>query len=214
MNEIMNGKWVMITTRLPVKDPPPFMSIFFAVPWPMDIPTSWQKIKQDKIEDVKKVLYTLYDYSKEDINLMSDDEIINLNKEHRIDHSLINGNYYNQFQFEVERRLNAMQIRYNGQQIRIFSNEYSDIKKENMALYAETFIFHEVLSDFSDLWEKPKDPDEKFIYEAALLDGCNNFQASNILNGKTAEEVDDFPVPNGWYEVPEIYRAFFDRIYA
>ncbi len=114
-------------------------------------------------------------------------------------------------EFEVDRRMNAMQIKFADENIRVFPEEYSEVTLENMKTYLEFYIFHE-----TDLWNglgnKPSDPDEKFIFEAALLDGCNDYQATNILNGGNADSVDDFPAPLGWYECPkEVGLAFFSE---
>ena len=209
MKEMTKGKWVMILNKLPIENPPLAMSIFFAIPWAMEIPFEWEEVKINKIKSVRRALWKFHGYERAVVNTMSNEEVFKLNEKFKINLDLIDGIFYDRFQFDADRRLGALQIRYEGQQIRVFPEEYSVIKKEHMQIYTSFCIFHEVLSDFSDFWQKPKNPDEKFIYEAALIDGCNNFQATNLLNGKNADEIDDFPPPNGWYEVPKKYREYF-----
>ncbi len=209
MTDITKGQWVMIISQLPIETPPPYMSIFFAIPYPMDIQSELKTIKNNKIERVRRALWKFYGYEREAVNEMSNEEVLKLNENLEINLDLIDGIYYDDFQLDTNRRLGALQIRYEGQQIRVFPEEYSVIKKEHMPIYTSFCIFHEVLSDFSDFWKKPKNPDERFIYEAALIDGCNDFQANNVLSGKNADEVDDLPPPNGWYEVPKKYCEYF-----
>jgi hypothetical protein len=203
------GKWIIIIREIPIQDPPPVLSIFFCVPWAMlPLPKGYEDAKQERLNNIKTVLYTQYDYTKSDVASMSETQILKLNKKYNID-SWYEDEPYGKFTEEAKRLLGAVQIRYKGQQIRLFPEEYSELSRERMREYSEITIYHEVTGDFDELYQKPKDPDSVLIYETALLDGCDKYQALNVLNGATAEDMDDFPPPTGWYEIPVEYRNYF-----
>ena len=79
-----------------------------------------------------------------------------------------------------------------------------------MKEYLKVYKFHQI-DEWNGLTQKPTDPDERFIFEACLLDGCDEYQATNIVNGGNADSVDDFPAPLGWYECPVEYGLYFGK---
>lgn len=212
------GKWIFLVNKLPTVVSPPAMSIHYAIPWPMEISKLSRSaiarlnrlrelllgsgfVDEDELEamDNKKLASFIlqnddvYDYLDE-----TDSELM--------DFSCITGHDY----YELKRLGGAMQIKFAGENIRVFPEEFSEVSLSNMKAYMEKFIFHP-----NDLWNglsvKPTDPDEKFIFEAALLDGCNEYQATNIVNGGDINSVDDFPAPLGWYECPLDYGLYFGK---
>ena len=222
MKQEKKGKWIFIPNKLMTEVAPPAMSIHYAVPWPMELPEAWKKNMRSQARELRRVLADselvdteLLDETKdEDLwDFLENDEVYDYVSDY--DDSLLDKVTDKGFNFwdisrEVERQLGAMQIKFAGENIRIFPEEYSDISLDHMKEYVQVYKFHP-----TDLWNglgaKPTDPDERFIYEAALLDGCDEFQATNIVNGGDIESVDDFPAPLGWYECPLEYGLYFGR---
>ncbi len=215
------GKWIFLVNKLPTEVAPPAMSIHYAIAWPMKN-TFMDKAVSKRAGSLRQVLSHCACIDKELLNETKDEDLWDF---------LENDEVYEYVQWECMRpdlleplsdsdgwgrpydyrRLKgAMQIKFAGENIRVFPEEFSDVKLESMKEYTEIFTFHP-----TDLWNglgtKPTDPDEKFIFEAALLDGCTEYQANNIVNGGNIESVDDFPSPLGWYECPLEYGLMFGK---
>ena len=211
------GKWVFLVDKLPTEVAPPALSLHYAVPWPVENKRedkSFQKtcnklralLQRCSFVDEQALKETdasaLWDFleNKEVFDFVANNDPILLVRVHEDTRSSA--------ALENRRLKGAMQIKFAGENIRIFPEEFSDITPERMREYLDFYVFHE-----TDLWSglglKPKDPDEKFIYEALLLDGCDEYQANNILNGGNFASIDDFPAPLGWYECPKEYGLNF-----
>ena len=202
------GKWVFLVDKLPTEVAPPAMSLHYAVPWPMENKhedKSFQKTCKKLRALLQRCSFVNEQALKEtdasalwDFVADNDPELlVRVHEDTRSPAAL-----------ENRRMKGAMQIKFAGENIRGFPEEFSDITPERMREYLDFYIFHE-----TDLWNglglKPKDPDEKSIYEALLLDGCDAYQANNILNGGDFDSIDDFPAPLGWYECPKEYGLNF-----
>lgn len=215
------GKWIFLVNKLSTEVAPPAMSIHYAVPWPMKLPNSWEKKFDKQARNLRELLSEcdlidkeLLDETKdEDLwDFLDNDEIYNFVADY--DDSLLD-KITNEISFwdinsEIERKQKAMQIKFAGENIRVFPEEFSEVSLENMKEYLKIFTFHPI-NEWSCLAVKPTDPDEKFIFEACLLDGCDEYQATNIVNGGNIDSVDDFPAPLGWYECPIEYGLYFGK---
>lgn len=211
------GKWIFLVDKLPTEVAPPAMSLHYAIPWPMEnkfedksfkntckkLRNLLQRCSLIDEQDLKETDDSdLWDFleDKEVFDFVTDNDPVLLVRVHEDTRSPA--------ALENRRMKGAMQIKFAGENIRIFPEEFSDVTSEKMREYLDFYIFHE-----TDLWNglglKPKDPNEKFIYEALLLDGCDEYQANNILNGGDFDSIDDFPAPLGWYECPKEYGLIF-----
>ena len=212
------GRWIFIPNKLPTEVAPPAMSIHYATPWPMT-PSTLSKSAMGRLNRLRKLLSDSNFIDAEKLDNMDNGKLISFilanddvydfideRESDLLDFSNITGHDY----YELKRLAGAMQIKFAGENIRVFPEEFSDITLEHMKIYLKIFKFHSI-TEWNGLSTKPVDPDERFIFEAALLDGCDEFQATNIVNGEDIESVDDFPAPLGWYECPLDYGLYFGK---
>lgn len=205
------GKWIFLVNKLPTEVAPPAMSIHYAIPWPMVNKDMEQSVEKQR-KKMRKLLSRcslideelLKETKDEDLwDFLENDEVYEFVEDN--DWDLLEEFPEDKYGFakscDYRRLKGAMQIKFAGENIRVFPEEFTDVKLKSMKEYTEIFTFHP-----TDLWNglgtKPTDPDEKFIFEAALLDGCDEYQANNIVSGGDIDSVDDFPPPLGWYECP------------
>lgn len=207
----------MLRDKLSTEVSPPAMSIHYAVPWSMPLPKEWQKQMECKAQALRECLSKcdlvdkelLAETKNEDLwDFLENDDVYEYVYDYK--EELLDKVKYTENSYQVDRYLGAMQIKFAGENIRIFPEEFSEVKLENMKAYLEVFTFHPI-EEWSNLATKPSDPDEKFIFEACLLDGCNEYQATNIVNGGNIDSIDDFPAPLGWYECPIEYGLYFGK---
>lgn len=213
------GKWIFLVGKLPAVVSPPAMSIHYAIPWPME-DGRMKEIVGKQLKKLRSLLEKCEYVGKNELEKTPD---------YRLSKFLLDNNVYDFIEkwdsslldldvdslgfnkmSEYKRIKSAMMIQFAGEQIRVFPEEFTDVTVEGMKRYNEIFTFHP-----TDLWNglgiKPTDPDEKFIFEAALLDGCTPYQANNIVSGGSIESVDDFPPPLGWYECPMELGFYFGK---
>lgn len=214
------GKWIFLVDKLPTEVAPPAMSIHYAILWPMENTVMDNSVEKHR-KKMRKLLSRcalideelLKEAKDEDLwDFLENDDVYDFVADNDYDmlEEFPEGEYGFAKACDYRRVKNAVQIKFAGENIRVFPEEFTDIKLESMKEYTEIFTFHP-----TDLWNglgtKPTDPDEKFIFEAALLDGCTEYQANNIINGGNIESVDDFPPPLGWYECPLEYGLMFGK---
>ncbi len=101
---------------------------------------------------------------------------------------------------------NAVKIIYEGEAIRLYPHEFNEDKGLLKELLVEqAVIFHPFAvapgKSLPNLTEEQRE-----IYDAALVDGCDHFQALLVVFGKDPE--DTLP-PTGWYELKPEYREWF-----
>jgi hypothetical protein len=107
--------------------------------------------------------------------------------------------------------LYSVKINMSGDEIKILASEYImlDVQTLNECIYGNTYknntypashmftpsdvIKETVIADLSDT-------DNKLIYESALLDGCTDEQAIQIVLGCDILSALDIPKPLGWYK--------------
>ena len=214
------GKWIFLVNKLPTEITPPAMSIHYAIPWPMENTAMEKSVKKHR-KEMRKLLSRCSLIDEELLKETKDEDLWDFLENDDV-YDFVADNDWNMLEDFPEdeygfakacdyRRLKgAMQIKFAGENIRVFPEEFSDISLPHMKEYLKVYTFHP-----NDFWNglavKPTDPDEKFIFEAALLDGCNEYQATNIVNGGDINSVDDFPAPLGWYECPLDYGLYFGK---
>lgn len=105
----------------------------------------------------------------------------------------------------------ARAIFYKGEKIRVFPHEFSVLKSENMASYANGNAL-ELVEDESITkvlgGRTLKTRSQHEVYDAALVDGCNHWEAMMVAFGE--EPTGDFP-PVGWWRLREDYASIFCR---
>ena len=211
------GKWIFLVNKLPTEVAPPAMSIHYAIPWPMEN-TFMDETFGKRVKKLRNLLKRCAYIDEKELDNTKDENLWRFLSNLDV-YSFVEDNDDSLLEPLSEssgfgrpndyRRLKgAMQIKFAGENIRVFPEEFSDISLAKMKEYMKFYKFHPM-----DLWNglgvKPTDPDEKFIFEAALLDGCTEYQANNIINGGDINSVDDFPAPLGWYECPMEYGLVF-----
>ena len=180
------GKWIVLTVKLPTEPSPPKLSIFYAIPWEIDVDRlkkQWRRykgIKPDRIVTVNEMVKDL-----ESVDAISDG--IGFGCE------------------PVE--AGAMAIYYKGEKIKVWRYEYSEMKMENWPLYYPEM--YDLIPDgktaelmISLRLTKSQRP----IYDAALVDGCNDYQALLVATGNN---VDDAPAPIGWFKIKPEYGKYY-----
>lgn len=181
-----DGFWVMVIKHIPVENPPPKLGIFWAVPWPD------KEIFEAQVKRFARFHYAFSDDGTwEEEILDADDDV-----------------FYDNFGKEPNWN-KGVRIRYEGQDIRLFSHEFSKVSKPNMDLYLaekDAFLLKpydvqgDMLMDF--LLNKEYLP----VYDAALLDGCNHNLAQLVAMGQDFDV--DYP-PVGYYEPHPQLAAMF-----
>jgi hypothetical protein len=98
-------------------------------------------------------------------------------------------------------------ILFKGERIRVYDHEYSIMtpKKFN-DYYPEAYDFIE--ESASIVPQANLDKDQKAIYDAARVDGCNDFQALLVSLGGSAEE-SEIPPPMGWFKIKDEYGRVY-----
>lgn len=186
--------WIMIIKKLPTDPSPPKMSIFWSVPWPDDENANEQK---------QRIRATLeYRNDVECDRLWEPDEDATW---------LPDGLGRKEPNWIKARRIN-----YKGQSIRVFPHEFTEQTVAHMREYIYSDMpSHELVT--SDVAGEMTMRDihsgvRRGIYDAALLDGCNDAQATAVAWGKDITiEDNEFPAI-GWYRcVPEYAGIFCDE---
>lgn len=181
--------WIMLISKLPTRPSPPKLAIFWSIPWPTD----------DNFMSQYRALY--------DDLITPDEEVLEMDY------------LYDEFGKQPNGQ-KARQILYKGQTIRVWANEFSVLGKENMRLYvlgddnadpSHEFVPEGVASEknLRNILEE----DDRFIYDAALLDGCSHQQALQVALGNEVVESEtgsDFGfAPIGWYRCVPGYAEIF-----
>lgn len=200
---IIKGKWVVIIRDIPVKPQPPKLSIHYAIPW----------VNEDWVNDTFKRL-THSDNSYLDLAFI----------EPSYNHKLYDKNTPQIKKKEILKKspellhdmwgmtpnpVYDVGISYQGEQIRIHGYEYNDA---TIKYFKETFpdAYEFIpLPEVEKAWASVKlSKEKKTIYEEALLDGCTEYEAMQVVYGKAVQA---FPVPVGWYKLKEQYANYFSR---
>lgn len=180
--------WIMLIKHIPTQPSPPKMGIFWSVPWPNE---EWAK---DQIRRAKADGYGRRRDDEEDVQTEYEAYDENRSFGPLGGHGL------------EPNWKGARKVTYKGSEVRVFPHEFSVIKQDRMRLYvlgtegegpSHDLVAEGVASDV--LIKGVLDSDTKFIYDAALLDGCTPEEALAVALGQDITEPDsEFP-PLGWY---------------
>jgi hypothetical protein len=188
----------MLRRKLPTVVSPPKLSLFWSVPWPYE-----NSYVLNKLDNEAFLEY----YHKKTKHSVSETRRYN---------SLVNQEeVYSEITEEIERCANARMIKYKGENIRVWPEEFSPVSIENMNEYilgedqAYEFVADNVAEQ--NAIQAILDGESKLIYDAALVDGCNHNQAMITALGKdiTIEDA-EFPAI-GWYRIKKEFGMAFCR---
>ena len=107
----------------------------------------------------------------------------------------------------VPNELRAVWINYKNEKIKVYPHEYSIITPENLKLYMTNS--HELVPDnygTEQLKNISLTKGQRFIYDAALIDGCDEYQAMMVALGKDPSEI---PPPIGWWRCKQEYAKIY-----
>lgn len=169
--------WIMLKVKLPINPSPPKMSIHWGVPWP-------------DLKYHKKIMEQM----KYPFNI-----VMRGNENNEIFHSVFG---------KEPNWKNAIGIQYKGEKIRIFPHEFCKITKNNFRMYIEENAFELVPTTEAErlFMNRNLSKGQRFIYDAAQIDGCNNYEAMMVAMNR---DPTDEPPPIGWYKLREEYANTF-----
>jgi len=185
--EVRVGQWIMLTKKLPTVVSPPKLSLHYSVPWEIDLQTIkklWKTHCFHALSPKKKTIDEMLQ------DLQSLDDVLPT--------SIFGGAEPNEAK--------ARGIFWVGEKIKVWPHEYSVIPPERWPDYypdVYELIFDDELKDLFTVF--PVGEDSR-VYEAALLDGCNDFQALLTAIG---QDIDDSPTPVGWFRIKPEYGLMF-----
>jgi hypothetical protein len=211
--------WLMVTAKLPIKNPPPIGSLFWSQPWPDE-----GKMAQQTQEYAVGLLYDRRRRQSTQITLRLG-KFATPEEEAEWCEMQATEPYF--FDGPDDRPLGkshnwalARRIHYQGEDVRVFPNEYSLVSNHNLHAYIlgeignGVFVepsHHLVPDDVAGevLIAGVLDGESRPIYEAALLDGCTHEQAMATAMAQDVTLPDaEFP-PFGWYRLGEAYASYF-----
>lgn len=225
--------WITINTRLPIQNPPPKLSMFWSVPWPDHEYASKQGVtclecgevirkgpryakvtREELLEGATSYHGKLYlERGKFTCGCNGDPIVVSEDADSLPD---VAASFLlkdpKQSPFREQNWVGARKIRYMGEDIRVFPNEFNPCTPQKMAelIFGEAY---ELIPDdvaTEKLLGTLKDSDQKVLYEYALLEGADHNQAVQAALGMdvTVNET-QFPAV-GWYRLRPEYAAFFD----
>jgi len=179
----------MLIKKLPTVVSPPKMSILWSTLWPYE-PSSYVKSRKKETDEAKK------QYKKE------------------MDEGMGMSAFGQEPDFE-----NARRIYYKGENLRVWPHEFSVMTPEKMKDYiivgqSHILVECDYMDHISEGQEKKVkdlilDAITKPIYEAALIDGCNDNEARLVALGiDITTEEPDFP-PISWYKIKPEYGNYY-----
>lgn len=117
------------------------------------------------------------------------------------------GRFSGSFSYKEHDFENARKIQYDSNVIRVFPDEFSRMTPEKLKFYVEEG--YEFVSDPSLKDQFPRvvmTRNRKAIYDAALVDGCGEYEATMVCLGYDPTVV---PPPLGWFKPPvEVINYF------
>ena len=172
--------WIMLIKKLPTNPSPPKMSIFWSIPWP-------------DVKVIERQRMQLTDPLKRQRSYCDIPKTLTVREEKGLTGDI----YFNYFGFQEPQWNGARKINYKGEQIRVFPHEFSELTLENLKMYLEDS--HELIPGTvaeEDIMDSVLRGNKRRIYDAALVDGCTEYEARLMAMG-----VD---VADGHYEIPAI----------
>ena len=180
--------WIMLIKKLPTVVSPPKMSIFWSTAWPyMPVGVSKAKERRRKSRAAEMIIEN-YENNESSWGVSPDAK-------------------------------NARRIYYKNENIRVWPHEFTEMTNEKMKMYILDEQCHDLVkSEYIEQSDENKvkqankailDEITKLIYDAALLDGCNENQAKMVALGMDVTLEDpEFPVI-GWYRIKDEAGLYF-----
>ncbi len=172
--------WIMLKEKLPTCPSPPKMSIHWSTSWP----------NKEIAESQKKQISTHSLFEEDDLEYDENDEVhfIGFGKE--------------------PNWARARSIFYKDEKIRVFPNEFTELNESNFRFYIneeaiELQYDEKVASVLNDI---RMTKGRLMSYEAALVDGCDHYEALMVTLGRDPSEI---PPPIGWWKLKEEYASQF-----
>ena len=185
--------WIILIKKLPTNPSPPKMSIFWSLPWP-----DTKMIEKQKMQ--------LTDPLKRKKSYSDIPRTLTVLEEEGLDSNI----YFDYFGFMGPQWNGARRINYKGKQIRIFPHEFTELVLENMKLYLEDS--HELVPGSvaeEDIMDSILRGVKRKIYDAALVDGCAEYEARLMAMGVDVSS-DHYEIPAiGWYRIKPEYGNIF-----
>ncbi len=184
--------WIMLTEKLLTNPSPPKMSIHWAISWPDKkcAESQFRRIVEIGKNSKLRKRFTVFPlkYRHSDRTYHS---------------SLWKGN-------KEPHWAGVRKIVYKDNEIRIFPHEFSILTPINLKSYLdESHIFVSGNAAERSIELDMAEGDKRFIYDAALLDGCNKEQAKLMALGLDVSEDSLYPPPIGWYKIIPEYGSIF-----
>ena len=208
--------WIMIIKTIDVNidvRPAP-LGIYWGVPWGVDdkeLKNMFNNMVTEDLEDLcKQVDYPYYSVLATRANGKPHYE--GLLDKHRGDIIAIleklNTEMDHGYGGSSPNRAGKLRIMVNAHPVGIFPHEFSILTEENMSIYLEDHCHELCLSGQAQEELEHLTKEQKPIYEASLLDGCNHYEAT--LNSMGKKIITGFPPAIGWYKPhPDLVSQFF-----
>jgi len=194
--------WIMLIKKLPTRPSPARMSIFWSTPWPDDHYAPRQSSQCRVCLEIPRKYKDGFKCGCDgEPDLISPEDQVVLDKS---------------FLGWEHNWTGARKINFAGQEVRVFPDEFSVIKPENLRLYilgddtgpgSHEFVAGTVAEDV--IIQGVLDGETRPIYEMALLDCANPAQAMAVALGMDITLPDsEFPAI-GWYRCKREYAERF-----
>ena len=208
--------WIMLITKLPTRPSPPKMSIFWSTPWPNEQFARSQGIRAAGLSEYSRKgrgysprKFDENDWAKVDSAISVDERMVA---------SEIWGMVASEIWGMEPNWKGARRIHFASKDLRVFPHEFSVLKPENMQLYvcgddnqeASHILVPEGAAS-EELIDAVLNGEQRFLYDAALLDGCTHEKAIATAMGRNITIPDaQFP-PVGWYRAKDFVMDMFCR---
>lgn len=186
--------WIMLTEKLPTSISPPKLSLFWSVPWYINI---------EQIEDLKTKLFRELRFYYDDNSIV--EECVNkFFKKHENDDFFYDGRY------KRPNDIKSRKIHYKGEDIKVFPHEFVIIPNKKMKLYTENthILMADTVAEEAFLTEILHG-ELKSIFDSARVNGCTDAQAYLVALGIDITLPDpEFPAI-GWYRCNEEFAKYY-----
>lgn len=189
--------WIMLIKKLPTASSPPKLSIFWSTPWPYEPAVAhWNALREEIVKD-------RFDGDPTGV----EDRVARATRE------AFDESPYGEFGLPGgvnPDMLNARAIRFDGEKIRVWPHEFSVLPPDRMRYYVVDSgayrLEPEDVTEGSPLVKLMRDvtldTDQRFVRDAAMVDGCTEEQALLVALGEEILEPSEF-APLGWYKLTD-----------
>ena len=210
--------WIMITSKIlvAVQHQPKPLDIYWGIPWTENKPKLSEVLKsmtEEFMNDLLREVITDSDirpyiqtYSNgnrvlRNKSILDDDEIVE-----RLWDIIVAMRVFPDYSpyGNTPNKNGMLRVMVGDEAVGVFPHECSILSLDDMEAYLEESHIL-VMSDVSKEVFGIFDEDQKFIKDAAMLDGCVENQAGRVALGKGVEF--DFPIPLGYYSCNEELRS-------